>query len=73
MTSKDIYTELNAFMGRMRDGNSIEAPTVPINLPRPMMHFGLSLKLYLARRPPHTASPVTAGNCCDTAYCNTHP
>ena len=24
MTSKDIYTELNAFMGRMRDGESRE-------------------------------------------------
>jgi len=24
MTSKDIYTELNAFMGRMRDGETRE-------------------------------------------------
>ncbi|MFA7155434.1 MAG: hypothetical protein WC112_06870 [Proteiniphilum sp.] len=69
-----MNVDVKPFIWAMQlDGNPIEAPTVPTNLPRPMMHFGLSLNRYLSRRPPRTASQVTAGNCCDTAYCNTHP
>ena len=43
MTSKDIYTELNTFMGRMRDGETREMVT---NLQAAIEYQAEKLRIY---------------------------